>query len=81
MKIIEWLAVLMGLCGSALWSANTKYSKWAGVLWFLDSLLWIFFAGYYNHPGLLFNNIIMVLIYGIGISRWLYPKKVKPPIS
>lgn len=74
-SVIEWIAVIVGMCGNLLWSTNSKYSKWSAPLWFIGSLLWIWFAIYNKHAGLATSNVVSASVYFFGIWRWIFDKK------
>jgi hypothetical protein len=73
--IIEWTALVIGICGTVLWSLG-KNQFAVSLLWMISAILWIVFAVMNEHYGLIFRDFIGVILYAIGIKTyWLKSKK------
>ncbi len=74
---LDWLALIIGTIGTILWSHNGKSAKYAAVLWFISSIIWVIYAYLNNLPTLGMRDAISISLYIYGMIKWMKPKDVK----
>ena len=72
---MDWIALLIGTIGTALWAHNGKSARLAAPLWLASSLIWMVYAYINGLSALGARDFISVSLYGYGIWRWCFPRK------
>ncbi len=76
--VVEWLAVAIGLIGTALWAFD-RSQLLASLCWCVSSVLWIGFAMSFSHNGLMTRDLVGLAFYVAGIATYL--RKQRPALS
>lgn len=76
---LDSIGLVVGTLGTIFWAHNGKMAKYAAVLWFFSSVLWILFAWKNHLTALGARDAISVSLYLYGGYRWLRPSTLLGP--
>ena len=71
--LLQWIGFVIGTIGMILWALNTSWSKWAGIFWIIASACWVYVGWEQSSPALMMRDIINMIIFAVGIWRWVFP--------
>jgi hypothetical protein len=69
--IIKWVASITGFIGAMLIALNIPESKYAFMIFFVSSSMWIYSAHIMKEYSLIFLNVGFLTVDIIGIYRWI----------
>ena len=71
-QIVQWTGACFGITGALMLAKNNKYSKIAFLVFVASNIMWIIFGIATSAKGLIFMNIIFLLINFVGIKNWFF---------
>lgn len=76
--VLEWSGAALGLIGSALLAANSRYSGYGFVFFLASNIAWFAFGTITGTWGMVWMQVGFTITSFIGLYRWLFRRTTAP---